>query len=92
VQYAYDSGNKRIWKGTFDVNGNLTRQEAYFYGVGGQKLGTYALVVNQPPNQQPQLTDSNPDLAVFFGGKRLLAGGAPFIQDRLAARGGTPSF
>src|SRR5712692_243036 len=85
VQYAYDSSNKRIWKGTFDGSGNLTAQEAYFYSVGGQKLGTYALVVNQPPNQQQQLTDSNTDLAVFFGGKRLLAGGAAFIQDRLGS-------
>jgi hypothetical protein len=27
VQYAYDSQNKRIWKGTFDGSGNLTAQE-----------------------------------------------------------------
>ena len=42
IQYAYDSQNKRVWKSTIDGSGNMTSQEAYFYGVDGQKLGTYA--------------------------------------------------
>ena len=41
VEYAHDSRNKRVWKATFDAKGNLTAQEAYFYGVDGQKLGTF---------------------------------------------------
>jgi RHS repeat-associated protein len=64
----------------------LTAQEAYFYGLGGQKLGTYSLVLNGST-----LTVSNTDLAVFFGGKRVAAiqGGTlgPFIQDRLGSNG-----
>src|SRR5207253_8941806 len=51
VQYAYDSQNKRIWKTTWDANGNPNGQEAYFYGVDGQKLGTYALLLNYGSGQ-----------------------------------------
>ena len=43
VQYAYDSRNKRIWRGILS-NGNLA-QQVYFYGVDGQKLGTYPLTL-----------------------------------------------
>ena len=47
--YAYDSGNRRVWKGTYNASGGLLSQEAYFYGVNGQRLGTYDLVLVNPP-------------------------------------------
>ena len=42
VQYAYDAGNKRVWRG--DVNNSI--DELAFFGVSGQKLGTYSVFVN----------------------------------------------
>jgi RHS repeat-associated protein len=81
VQYAYDSQNKRVWKATYDGSGNLTSQEAYFYGVGGQKLGTYSLVISYGTGQPLYLSDSNTNLDVFFGGRRLAG------QDRLGSVG-----
>jgi RHS repeat-associated protein len=89
VQYAYDSRNKRIWRGTLDGNGNLTAQELYFYGVDGQKLGTYP--VGLAGGSPPVLTDNSPTLAVFFGAKRvgIVANGGTsrFVQDRLGSQG-----
>jgi YD repeat-containing protein len=41
-QYAYDPGNKRIYKRTMDGT-----EELYFYGISGQKLGTYRPYVYQ---------------------------------------------
>jgi RHS repeat-associated protein len=79
VQYAYDSRNKRVWKGTFSGS-NLTAQEAYFYGVDGQKLGTYSLTLNGS-----QLTATTTQTAVFFGGKRVAVNGVAFVQDRLGS-------
>jgi RHS repeat-associated protein len=86
VQYAYDSQNKRIWKGTIDINGNLSAQEAYFYGVDGQKLGTYAL------NLSTNLTCTPSNLAVYFGAKRVgtidgTGGSSAFVTDRLGSHG-----
>jgi YD repeat-containing protein len=37
-QYAYTPGNKRIWRRMSDGT-----EELYFYGISGQKLGTYSL-------------------------------------------------
>ena len=88
VQYGYDSRNKRIWRGT--ISNNIMTQEVYFYGVGGQKLGTYPLTLAvQTP---PVLTDNSPVLAVFFGGKRvgITASGVTtaFKQNRLGSNQG----
>jgi hypothetical protein len=79
VQYAYDSRNKRVWKGTLS-GGVVTAQEVYFYGVDGQKLGTYSLTLNGT-----QLTASTTQTAVFFGGKRVAVNGAAFVPDRLGS-------
>jgi len=79
VQYAYDSRNKRVWKGTFSGS-TLTAQEAYFYGVDGKKLGTYSLTLNGS-----QLTATTTQTAVFFGGKRVAVNGVAFGQDRLGS-------
>jgi len=87
LQYAYDTQNKRIWKGMFDGNGYLTGQELYFYGVDGQKLGTYTLRSDYGQNRQTVLWDDTPTLAVFFGGKRVAVGGTAFVPDRLGSKG-----
>jgi hypothetical protein len=71
VQYCYDSRNKRIWKSNLS-GGNLA-QEVYYYGVDGQKIGTYTFTLalyNSGLNGQ--MTDnSNVKLATFFGVKRV---------------------
>ena len=86
--YGYDPGNRRVWKGTYDSNGNLTAQEAYFYTPTGQKLGTYGLNFTGTPN-----IATATDIQVFFGGKRVghamgytlaLSG---TIQDRVGSYG-----
>jgi RHS repeat-associated protein len=87
VQYAYDAQNKRIWKGTFDGNGYLTGQQLYFYGVDGQKLGTYYLRDDYGQNRQTVLWDPTPTLSVFFDGKRVAVDGAAFVPDRLGSKG-----
>lgn len=88
VQYAYDGTNKRIWRGTIS-GGNLTAQEVYFYGVDGQKLGTYALTANA--GATPYIANSATNLAVFFGSKRvgITTSGttAAFVKDRLGSNG-----
>ncbi len=88
VQYAYDSRNKRVWKSVLS-GGNLT-QEVYFYGVDGQKLGTYGFSLMLSPGSV--MTDSASSLAVFFGGKRvgITASGVTtaFKQNRLGSNQG----
>ena len=69
VLYAYDGGNRRVWKGTYNSSGVMQTQEAYFYAPNGQKLGTYALVLTNPPGYSNYATAT--DLNVFFGGKRV---------------------
>ena len=91
VQYAYDSQNKRIWKTTWDANGNPNGQEAYFYGVDGQKLGTYALLLNYGSGQ-PYLINTASNLGVYFGGKRVgtidqTGAMLSFVTDRLGSHG-----
>ncbi len=88
LQYAYDSRNKRVWKSVLS-GGNLT-QEVYFYGVDGQKLGTYGFSLMLSPGSV--MTDSASSLAVFFGGKRvgITSGGTTtaFKQNRLGSNQG----
>jgi RHS repeat-associated protein len=70
TQYAYDSRNKRIWNGTL-TNGNLS-QQVYFYGVDGQKLGTYTFNLGTcGEGNAPEMTNSATLLAIFFGSKRV---------------------
>ena len=83
LQYAYDSQGKRVWRGTLDGNGNVTAQEVYFYGVDGQKLGTYSVTLGS------QLTVMTTETAVFFGAKRVAVNGAAFVQDRLGSNTGS---
>jgi len=81
IQYAYDSRNKRIWKATFDGNGNVSAQEVYFYGVDGQKLGTYSIGPFYYTQSIVVMADSPTGLAQYFGGKRV-----DIFQDRLGSR------
>jgi RHS repeat-associated protein len=70
IQYASDSRNKRIWRGTLS-SGNLA-QQVYFYGVDGQKLGTYTFSLGQyGEGNIPEMTNSTVLLATFFGSKRI---------------------
>jgi RHS repeat-associated protein len=70
VQYAYDSRNKRIWRGTLS-NGVLA-QQVYVYGVDGQKIGTYTFTLGQyGQTNTPEMTNSTVLLATFFGRKRI---------------------
>ncbi len=70
VQYAYDSRNKRIWRGT--LSGGTLAQQVYFYGVDGQKLGTYTFTLGQyGETNVPEMTNSVVLLATFFGSKRI---------------------
>ena len=86
TDYLYDSKGKRIWKGIF-TGGTITGQELSFYGVDGQKLGTYSLNLNYGTGQPLYLSCTNTSLAVFFGGKRVAVNGVAFVQDRLASQG-----
>jgi RHS repeat-associated protein len=85
TEYLYDSRGKRIWKGTLS-GGSMTAQEVYFYGVDGQKLGTYTLGLAYS-GSTVYLTNNNTNLAVFFGGKRVAVNGTAFAQDRLGSQG-----
>jgi hypothetical protein len=40
VQYLYNSQNQRVWRGTFDSNGNLLSQTAYFTTRVGRNCRT----------------------------------------------------
>ena len=89
VQYAYDSQNKRVWTATVDGSNNLTGQTVNFYGVNGQKIGSYSLAVNYGVGQSLEFSDPPATLAVYFGGKRVATtqGGATtsYWQDRLGS-------
>ncbi|MEQ1884082.1 MAG: RHS repeat-associated core domain-containing protein [Bryobacteraceae bacterium] len=63
VQYGYDAGNKRVWRGDTGVD-----EFAFF--AGNQKLATYTLAVSGT-SVRHQLTSTN----VYFGG-RMIAKGA----------------
>ncbi len=50
--YGYGLGNRRVWKQLADGS-----QEVYFYGPGGEKLGTYTLSSGAYPYFQEEKTD-----------------------------------
>jgi RHS repeat-associated protein len=86
VQYAYDSKNKRVWAGTLS-GGNLTAQEVFVYGGGGQMLGEYSITVGSS-----SLTVATTQLTVYFGHKRIGVANSSgttnaFATDRLGSSG-----
>jgi len=40
--YSYAPGNKRVWRGAMDNNGNVTLDEITYWSVSGKKLATYS--------------------------------------------------
>jgi RHS repeat-associated protein len=72
-EYRYLPDNKRVWKKS--PNGTET---VYFYGAGGQKLGTY--VVQTEPFRLAQQS-----VNVYFGGKLIRADLGAVVQDRLGS-------
>jgi RHS repeat-associated protein len=80
IQYAYDSGNKRVWSATLDSSGNMTSQTAYVYGGNGKKLASYALTVSGTAIYDPPA-----ETDVYFAGRRVYLNGAVFSEDRLGS-------
>jgi RHS repeat-associated protein len=94
VQYAYDSQNKRVWAATVNSSNGLTGQTVNFYGVNGQKIGSYTLYVNYGAGQYLEFSDAPANLEIYFGSKRVgtTQNGATssYWQDRLGSnRAGT---
>jgi hypothetical protein len=71
MSFAYDSRNKRIFAsgGSTDGHGHLSGYTVYYYGVKGERLGQYNLVVtaNHTIDVPPTSTE------VYFGSRRLAA-------------------
>jgi len=77
--YSYAPGNKRVWKKR-QTGVSTYEENVYFYGAGGQRLGTYTL------------TDSSGTLALtvksanlYFGGKLIKEGVSWVAMDRLGS-------
>jgi RHS repeat-associated protein len=89
VQYAYDSQNKRVWAATVNSSNGLTGQTVNFYGVNGQKIGSYTLYVNYGAGQYLEFSDAPANLEIYFGSKRVgtTQNGATtsYWQDRLGS-------
>jgi len=79
-QYRYLGDNKRYWKRT-NQGGNVA-EEYYLYGVGGQRIATYAASYNE---QTSVLTVGAKKLDVYFGGKVIWQNGKAVVQDRLGS-------
>jgi RHS repeat-associated protein len=79
--YAYAPGNKRVWKGYYDSNGNLTSDEVTFWSASGQKLGTYQLVGGST------LTANQTGTWSYFGGKMIANPSGYVGADRLGSIG-----
>src|SRR5262249_42228874 len=84
--YAYAPGNKRIWKKK--PNGS---EEFYFYGISGQKLGTYGR--GAYPNGSGFLFVAG-DVNLYFGSRTIVSNGASVALDRLGSNrtGGSRYF
>jgi RHS repeat-associated protein len=69
-EYRYDPANKRVWKKK--PNG---QEETYFYGVNGEKLGTYS------GSSGFWMVHTN----LYFAGKLIRAEGQVAVLDRLGS-------
>jgi RHS repeat-associated protein len=72
-EYRYDPANKRIWKKK--PLGQTWEEETYFYGVNGEKLGTYVGTTSFG------VRHTN----LYFGGKLIRAEGQVAVLDRLGS-------
>ncbi len=67
--YAYDSANRRVWKGTVNNSGAITAQEMYFYVGRGKRLGTYVATI-QPSSGYTSYWPVT-DVQVHFRARRV---------------------
>jgi len=74
--YAYAPNNKRIWKRMSDGT-----EELYFYGISGQKLGTYKPFIYNNGSFAISTIDTN----LYFGSRTIVSRGVTVIPDRLGS-------
>jgi RHS repeat-associated protein len=91
IQYEYDAGNKRILEVSWTGNGNgwtKTADNVHFYGVTGQRLGTYPVQVSNENTPTVSLSFSPGMDSVWFGGRLVQKGGTSVpAPDRLGSIG-----
>jgi RHS repeat-associated protein len=91
IQYEYDAGNKRILEVSWTGNGNgwtKTGDSVHFYGITGQRLGTYAVYVSNENTPMVSLAFFGAGESVWFGGRLVQKGGGPVAApDRLGSIG-----
>src|SRR5581483_1362567 len=44
--YGYDHRNQRVWQGSYDASMQRIDQTLYFYGLNGEQLSSYTLILN----------------------------------------------
>ena len=85
ADYDYDPRNKRIWEKR-TVNGSVTGEWAYFFGITGQRLGRYTFSV-----AGASITFAQDQASVWFGGKLIqkldTLGQTAVSEDRLGSVG-----
>jgi RHS repeat-associated protein len=87
ARYSYAPGNKRVWRGVWS-GGSQTVDEVTYWGVNGQKLTTYSLIVYQQfQNSTPQLEALATGRNYYFGGKLVKNTGGYVTPDRLGSIG-----
>src|SRR6185503_14516498 len=79
-EYAYAPDNKRVYKKR--TRGSTVTEEVYFYGVTGQKLGTYLAVF---ATSAPFLSLAQTSTNLYFGGRLVKVNGVPVVTDRLGS-------
>ena len=98
--YSYAPGNRRVWRGTYVVTYDTTTgfwdttpttDEVTFWGVNGQKLGTYPLSVTRGGNPSNPPIHLRLTIAIateyYFGGKLIAKNGVAVVADRLGSIG-----
>jgi RHS repeat-associated protein len=78
-QYAYDGNNRRVWKRR-RMGEEEYRLEVYFYGLGGERLGTYEMVRNGATLTFTTVADN-----LYFGGCLIRSGREVVAMDRLGS-------
>jgi RHS repeat-associated protein len=78
-EYAYDGNHRRVWKRK-RIAEDEYRQEVYFYGVGGERLGTYRLVRHGAALAFETVADN-----LYFNGRLIRSGREVVAVDRLGS-------
>jgi RHS repeat-associated protein len=92
IQYEYDAGNKRIlevsWTGSGGGGWTKAGDNVHFYGITGQRLGTYSVLVSNEGLPTVSLSFSTGVDSVWFGGRLVQKGGTSVAApDRLGSIG-----